>query len=515
MKVLIVDDEFQACEGMVNRVKRMNFTQVDEISYVTDAREAIERVEKEPESSWLIITDIQMPGMDGLKMIQTMQAKLIHAHFIVFSAHKEFEYAKEALRLGVVEYLLKPCRYEELRATVAKILESLEYRQRQEKKAEKKLHALLHAGEEKQELLEDLENLLGKLNMTSFESYSVISLYPDVSQIRSFETLYPMLRLNKGMEILVNHPQDVQISDVIRISRDAWAGVSTKGRPIEIRRMLQEARCALKNRILMPPGTVIRYENVRQEGNNQIMSQLLSRQLNAELIRQGEAAVIRAVNEIFSQEYQKELDVSSLKKLFVMLKGALHALKLELMVHGEFVDKDFREFESVEEMKQYIIEAYCALARELKEVEEETVVVQYAKEYVRKNLDKEINMTVIANRFNMNYYYFSRLFRSVTGETFSQYILKIRMQVAAEQLSSGASIQEAAEKTGYLQVKNFSRAFHNCYGMTPSEWKKRQENRKGERAYEKTNHWKEWNRNFCHFPGNLGNGRRRAVGRRG
>ena len=128
----------------------------------------------------------------------------------------------------------------------------------------------------------------------------------------------------------------------------------------------------------------------------------------------------------------------------------------------------------MEEMTDYITNSYCALARELKVVEKETVVVQWAKEYVRGNLDKEINMAVVANRFDMNYYYFSRLFRSVTGETFSQYILKKRMQSAAELLGKGSEIGAAAEKTGYGNVKNFSRAFHNYYGMTPSEWKKRQ-----------------------------------------
>lgn len=136
MKVLIVDDEYQACEGLMNRIDRMGFKQIDEISCFTNAREAIEKVECAPEESWIIITDIQMPEMDGLKMIKSMQSKLIHANYIVFSAYKDFDYAKEAIRLRVVEYLLKPCRYEELRETMDRILESLEYRQRLERKGE-------------------------------------------------------------------------------------------------------------------------------------------------------------------------------------------------------------------------------------------------------------------------------------------------------------------------------------------------------------------------------------------
>lgn len=427
MKVLIVDDEYQACEGLMNRIDRMGFKQIDEISCFTNAREAIEKVECAPEESWIIITDIQMPEMDGLKMIKSMQSKLIHANYIVFSAYKDFDYAKEAIRLRVVEYLLKPCRYEELRETMDRILESLEYRQRLERKGEQKLNELL---EQTRDLadgdLTELEGLFGKLNMNSYEAYTVVSLYPDVFKIKRFQTIYPMLRMNEGMEIL------------------------------------------------FPPGTAIYYEDIRKEEGNGMISQLLVKNLSVELLRQGEDAVKEALKEIFAKENLGNPDGAFMKKLFVMLKGALHSLRLELMLQGGFEDRDFGELESMEEMTDYITNSYCALARELKVVEKETVVVQWAKEYVRGNLDKEINMAVVANRFDMNYYYFSRLFRSITGETFSQYILKKRMQSAAELLGKGSEIGAAAEKTGYGNVKNFSRAFHNYYGMTPSEWKKRQ-----------------------------------------
>ena len=475
MKVLIVDDEYQACEGLMNRIDRMGFKQIDEISCFTNAREAIEKVECAPEESWIIITDIQMPEMDGLKMIKSMQSKLIHANYIVFSAYKDFDYAKEAIRLRVVEYLLKPCRYEELRETMDRILESLEYRQRLERKGEQKLNELL---EQTRDLadgdLTELEGLFGKLNMNSYEAYTVVSLYPDVFKIKRFQTIYPMLRMNEGMEILVNHPKSVRVGELIRLFQEGWAGVSTQGGLEELHRITGEARRALNNRILFPPGTAIYYEDIRKEEGNGMISQLLVKNLSVELLRQGEDAVKEALKEIFAKENLGNPDGAFMKKLFVMLKGALHSLRLELMLQGGFEDRDFGELESMEEMTDYITNSYCALARELKVVEKETVVVQWAKEYVRGNLDKEINMAVVANRFDMNYYYFSRLFRSITGETFSQYLLKKRMQSAAELLGKGSEIGAAAEKTGYGNVKNFSRAFHNYYGMTPSEWKKRQ-----------------------------------------
>jgi len=73
----------------------------------------------------IIITDINMPGMDGLTMIQKAQSKEYQPKVILLTGHSDFEYARKALRLGVIEYLLKPIDDSELYSLIKKTVEDI------------------------------------------------------------------------------------------------------------------------------------------------------------------------------------------------------------------------------------------------------------------------------------------------------------------------------------------------------------------------------------------------------
>ncbi len=73
----------------------------------------------------IIITDINMPGMDGLTMIQKAQSKEYQPKVILLTGHSDFEYARKALRLGVIEYLLKPIDDSELYSLIKKTVENI------------------------------------------------------------------------------------------------------------------------------------------------------------------------------------------------------------------------------------------------------------------------------------------------------------------------------------------------------------------------------------------------------
>jgi len=110
LKLLLVDDEPIILAGIEHliRSERTAFTDIERAS---DAFEALALLETfRPD---LIITDIQMPVMDGLQLIQEAQGKGAK-RFIILSGYDQFEYARQALRLQVNEYLLKPIQRKEL-----------------------------------------------------------------------------------------------------------------------------------------------------------------------------------------------------------------------------------------------------------------------------------------------------------------------------------------------------------------------------------------------------------------
>ena len=105
MRILIVADEIRIREGIQRLLNKLDsgYTIVGEAN---DGEEGL-RLCKELDPD-LIITDVQMPRMNGLQMLETLYAEGILTKAIVLSAYSEFEYARSAMKLGVTEYLLKP-----------------------------------------------------------------------------------------------------------------------------------------------------------------------------------------------------------------------------------------------------------------------------------------------------------------------------------------------------------------------------------------------------------------------
>ena len=103
MKLLFVEDEEDLVEIISDTLDKLEST------YLTakNGEEALEIIEKNPDLS-IIITDINMPVMNGLEMIEKLKKKEITIPIIVMSAHTEVEYINKAKELGVSDYLLKP-----------------------------------------------------------------------------------------------------------------------------------------------------------------------------------------------------------------------------------------------------------------------------------------------------------------------------------------------------------------------------------------------------------------------
>ena len=116
-KVLIVDDEQLIRSGMIARFQYLNF-KFERIREAASGVEALALPEKEPAD--IVITDIRMPDMDGLEMLREGRA-VCPFHAIIISGYGEFDYAQQAIRLGVAEYLLKPVDVNELKNCLRRI----------------------------------------------------------------------------------------------------------------------------------------------------------------------------------------------------------------------------------------------------------------------------------------------------------------------------------------------------------------------------------------------------------
>ena len=110
-KIMLVDDEEEVRTSIIRKMdwEALGFHVVGDAENGEDALEKIHILDPD-----VIITDIHMPYMDGLQLAETVKEKYPGKEVVIFSGYNDFEYAKQAMKCGVTEYILKPVNSEEL-----------------------------------------------------------------------------------------------------------------------------------------------------------------------------------------------------------------------------------------------------------------------------------------------------------------------------------------------------------------------------------------------------------------
>lgn len=204
LKVLVVEDEEMIRKGIVLAVDwaAMDCVVVGEAANGVEALEAVERLNPS-----LIITDLKMPRMDGIEMLRCLRDRGNHVYVIILTAYDSFTYAQSALRLGAVDFLLKPFHDGDLEQAVTALRRRMEGAEREEP-------ALpgLKKGDKSKYVLEAMD-YIGKHYQDPNISISDIALDLGISEghlSRTFkkETDYTLLnyltryRIHKAMELL-------------------------------------------------------------------------------------------------------------------------------------------------------------------------------------------------------------------------------------------------------------------------------------------------------------------------
>lgn len=101
----------------------------------------------------------------------------------------------------------------------------------------------------------------------------------------------------------------------------------------------------------------------------------------------------------------------------------------------------------------------------------DSMLISEIQQFIRENY-ATADLPTVADAIHMSPNYVSKLFKQKTGQTFSDYLMEVKMQKAAELLRNPHyRIYEVGEMVGYRYVKNFSRAFHECFGISPRDFR--------------------------------------------
>ena len=535
--ILMVDDEQLIRQGLRARIEYLGID-VDEIFEAENGLMALRLQEEHPID--VVITDIRMPDMDGLELIQEMQKKNNQIKFVVLSGYAEFSYAETAIRLGVKAYLLKPVSNDDLKAAFDKAYKEMEQtasvrqevqmkkrmdREKQVYQQEKALNALFSSQEAGAVTREQLCKLCGyDEKMWAGGAESVLYLAILHINKESFEhqrfrpvdhELVRFMIRNIFEEIqapceklLVNSLSDTRqmygifIGDDKKKLRMEVERIYLRMRSVLEKKMgiyltigvsrcrsqlegkeTSEARQALKQRIIYGKANIYFYEDIRILGEQEFpVSQL---HLLEQYIEHNEIFKVKnLVQEIFSKELVKKYGSAYLRIMWIrILNLLLHHYERRGRNAAE-IEKMLQNYnlldriQSLQEIRQKIIEMVmeCVSTESVADANARSKI-QMAIGYIQEHFAENLTVNVLAEHYGMSPNYFSSMFKKEMSRSAVNYITELRINQARELLyHSELSVVDISKKVGYEDSQYFFRVFKKYLGMTPLQY--REESRK-------------------------------------
>lgn len=473
-KVLIVEDEKLIRQGIKSMILRSGVS-VQTIIECNNGEKALE-ILKEQEID-IMFTDIRMPKMDGIALVQNMQTLRYKPLTVVISGYDEFDYAVEMLRNGVREYLLKPVEREQ----ILSIMQTLE-QEIQEKKKEQ---------DEKQQIgYQQLRHLCVKGDISQIERELICKQYGDIFLQGKYVVCCSSCEEDTDeFQRDFIYLKDVGEHQVFLIGSDekelldCYSGYSEVFSELINLDIAYTQACIARKRAFSQCIKLVTYDTsmgMSDEEND----------LTAGTVQQLEAMVhmlgTNRVDEIAQAIRTIVEDVRNGRVSVDYFCKQMTYFTTHLEKNYENVLKT--KCESVLELKQMyryknIVEFSEELIKKLKVFSEliheelddykTKQKVQLALGYIHENYNKDLNMAVVSNHISMNYSLFSQVFKQYTGKNFVNYLKELRMKEAKRLLEeTDMRIIEISVAVGYENEKHFMKLFKSDCGVSPTEYRK-------------------------------------------
>jgi len=518
-KVFLVEDEIITREGIRDNVdwRSAGFEFCGE---APDGEMALPLIEETKPD--VLITDIKMPFMDGLQLSKIVREHMPWIKIVILSGHNEFEYAQSAVKLGVTEYLLKPVSAQDLHEVLVRLSITLH----QEKQAREQLKSLQNKVEDN--LILSREKFLLKLVMGGVSSAEAVEQSQQFGlDIVSRYYLVVLIRIELCEDARPFDYQEYQRvekivsqfagnnSDVLLTKKDPEELVLLiKGD--ELRQLVQEGEF-LTGLIKKEVENQSACTAVIEMGTPQNRLGDIHHSFAEALVKSKSAPASNLDSPVKSDQIElinvdhsaieNYLKFGSIQEFNAFFSTTLHpigeiALQSALMMQYLFVDViltvtqfisnlggELEELEAnVHQLDHFLndLKNIDQIKAELKKIfasaiairnaqlsPERVRLLQQAKAYLDDHFaDPELQMSKVAQKFNISPSYFSTIFRQEFGETFRDYLSKIRLSHAKELLcTTNLKIAEVAYQSGFTDAHYFSSVFKKKTSLTPLEFR--------------------------------------------
>lgn len=524
-KVMLCDDEQDAIEAIIAKLKW------EELGYAipVTASNGIEALEKcEEYKPDVVMTDINMPYMNGLELARQLKQQYPNIKIIIFSGYDDFEYAKEAVHLSCEEYILKPIDREELRKVFERVHTTLDteydertnidklqsyYRESLPALQENFLTSLIEKSIPAKQIPTYMQNYALHLDGPK---YAVVVIHTSTTHVpEGMTSLLCNLSVRRMAEeechhlyqevfftylgntcMIVNIPDEKIITSLTdamdRFCRLAYTslkaivtiGIGQVVDSVEnLSQSYEGARNAVSYRVLYGTGKAINICEVapeKMEDSEEMEDTDLHEVFKK--IRVNDAQGLEQAIHTFITESEPHMTNIQDYRFFVMdIMTALYrfARNNHLSTSDLFAKKgDVYQYASKIEKKDLEASLYRECLEVQKRLNESRTnstrsFVVKAQEYANENYpDETLSVDTICRELGVSAAYFSTVFKKETGKAFIQYLTDIRMNKAAQLLcEKDRKTYVIAKEVGYSDPNYFSYVFKKKFGVSPSKYR--------------------------------------------
>ena len=530
LKVFLAEDEFIIREGIKNNIdwQAHGYEFCGEAS---DGELAFPLIQKTRPD--ILITDIKMPFVDGLALSRLVKKELPETEIIILSGYEEFDYAKEAIQIGVARYLLKPINGETLLQEIDSVAEIILGKQK-EKEIREKYQKEMEENSLRDQMdlfqhlvtgdcsMEELLSVADKLDLKimapwysivllkiqsmkhDYEEYSGSIVVVDERIVKLAEPEHVLIfdRALEGRAFLFKADSEEELlayqKEYLGDVKEVLSGYANLryfggiGTPVnrlrEIPASFEDASHAFAHRYLVAESCILDSSLLMQEGAAEnedfrisaVNPEQIDRAKMQEFLRTGDLdEVVYFVDEFFgkldggamkSRIFRQYITMDAYFSIVDFLKG-LGLQKDEI----EAPDQDSSILQDEKSAMDYIVRIMekALVLREKKASSRYEDVVSEVIHYIEDNYaQEELSLNLLASHVNFSPNHLSMIFSQQTGQTLIRYLTDYRMNRAKELLRcSSKKSSVISMEVGYKDPHYFSYLFKKTQGMTPTQYR--------------------------------------------
>ncbi|OCN04505.1 hypothetical protein A4S06_02515 [Erysipelotrichaceae bacterium MTC7] len=493
-RLLIIEDEQIERKAIVEVIKK-RFSHSVSVLHAANGMEGWKLFSKyKPE---IVLTDINMPGMDGLQLIAKIKEQQPKTVCLVLTSYNYFEYAHEAIKLGVENFLLKPIQDDHLANSIQQALDNLSSKVSHEKQRNQlilKMEAMKPILESDciQGIIEnkssdELKQMFDLLNIIPKDGFAIVAKQVDGMKVilqkfsREAEELgYYCMKDNYYGHLIVfvlsvasiSQREVLQLQALIDKYFTIWECIGigdissnihdyhhsflhatkTMGASRILTRKVHDASNIREDYEILQLCNLLVRDFIKldtkaiKEKLDLFLMQIMyvdGKQLTR-LVREFQMQLIASIN----KEFKAKLKPESLVDMVAFQEGSVHA-NLHEQLHA-FVERLF--FTMQDEPSTHSL-------------------VRKALAYISLHYTRAITLNQVAAYLDVTPFYLSKLLSTQMHKTFTEIVTELRIEKSKEMLNENKKIKEIALDLGFQSQNYFTKVFKKVTGVTPKEYK--------------------------------------------